>query len=235
MDLPLTFDIRGDYVFQHTSSLTQKLIYRAFALSNPTSELLTFIELDPTYDTVARILSCYIEMAHKDPYCAKDLAMSLSNVSRSESVQSIRINGYYSIGGVFNEELVGYHSDGFVLNKDNETFGPTNTYLIASLLSGLSLKHNLTCFSDQFTTIEDGLNIIDNTLPNSEVLVIGTCIQLLTAGSEIVQIPGLSESYLQLIQSAARKLETQKSLGTVKNCNALEVLEVGQLLMQYES
>ena len=127
---------------------------------------------------------------------------------------------------------LGDSSFDFDLDKDTETFGPTNTYLITSLLSALSLKHKLTDCSDQYWHIENGLNVVDHDFPILEVLVIGACIQLPIDGSEIVPE---GKPFFQSADEVATKLRTQKSLRTVKNLNALKVLEVGRSFMQYET
>jgi hypothetical protein len=54
--------------------------------------------------------------------------------------------------------------------------------------------------------------------------VVGTCIQLLLHGSEIVTEK--VGSYRKTAQQVASKLKAQKAMGTVKDPHAIELLEV---------
>ena len=109
--------------------------------------------------------------------------------------------------------------------NDNMGIVPTNIFLLTSLLSGLSIKYDLTNSSDQYGTLWEGLNAIDSNSSISEVRVIGACIQLLTSGSIIIRS---SEEYIQSANEAVTKLKAQKSRETVKDSNALQLLEVCQ-------
>jgi len=125
-----------------------------------------------------------------------------------------------------------YNSWGFTSvddpDIDNKSFLPTNTFLLTSLLSGLSIRYELTDFSDQYGNIWESLDADDNSL-TSEVRVIGACIQLLTSGSKIIR---RSKPYIQLANEATTLLKAQKSKGIVKNSNTVQVLEVCQSLMK---
>jgi len=100
--------------------------------------------------------------------------------------------------------------------KDKKSFGPANTYLITSLLSGLteSFKYNLSSSPVQYSYIEDGLNAFDNS-SICELLLIGAsgCIQMLTNGSYIIPT---AKPFIQCANEVALKLKFQKSTGKLK-------------------
>jgi len=82
----------------------------------------------------------------------------------------------YSLAELFCHKLADLHTKGLDFDKECETFGPTNPYLIACLLSGLSFKYNLSWCPDQYRSITDGL-YADGNPSSTEVLVTGSCIQ----------------------------------------------------------
>ena len=165
-------------------------------------------------------------VVQENPYRANGLAVALSHIYDSPGLPTI---GYYTLPELFSLAELADHRFGF--DKVTGDFGPTNTFSI----TGLSLKYKLTDCSDQFWFIECGLNVIDRNMPTSEVLVNGACIQLLIYGSEIVPI---DKPFIQSANEVVTKPKTQKSSRTdwtVKNPNALIILEVGQLFMQYKT
>ena len=137
--------------------------------------------------------------------------------------------GSSSFVEAFYDELDGLHSRGSVFDKNNKAFGPTNTYLINSLLSGLSFKYNLTSSPTQYPYIEDGLNV-DNNSPIGQLLLIGACMQLLINGSKIVPT---GKPFIRSTNEVTTKLKSQQSVGRIKDSNALKLLDVCQSLMRY--
>lgn len=126
----------------YNSFLNAKQLFgSAYAFSNPAPKLLKLIKAHPSYHTVSDLLDYYIYVVQKNPYRANELAFWMVCISESRDVPNI---GYDSFGAAFDRALADRHCWGFERNKRTETFGPTNTYLINSLLSGLSLKHRLT-------------------------------------------------------------------------------------------
>ena len=192
-------------------------------LSDP-QELFKLFKTHPTYRNGIDLLDCYIDVVQRNPYCANELAFALSYLN--QCLGKLEDDDYYTVTELFSREL--FHRHGLGFSDDTKAFGPTNTFLITSLLSGLSLKYKLTDSSDQYGNIQDGLNVVDHNSPTSEVPVIGACIQLLIYGSGIVP----TKPFIQSADEVANKLKTQKSMGTVKNPNALKVLEVRQLFVQ---
>ena len=105
-----------------------------------------------------------------------------------------------------------------------EVYGPKNTYLLDSLLSGLSLKYELTSSPKMYQFIEDGLNVPSGSKDSlSEVLVVGTCIQVMLCGSKI--------SHKIKAQDVAKNLKAHEMAETVKDPYAIEVLKVHYFIL----
>ena len=197
----------------------EELFSCAFTLSDPTPALLKLIKAHPTEAVVRELLISYIEAVEDNPSRAYPLASVL--VALRDSPDAPVIRGF-SLAETLYNELDDLHSQGSVFDKDNKTFGPTNTYLINSLLSGISFKYNLTLSRTQYSYIEDGLNV-DHASPICQLLLIGACIQLLTNGSKIVPT---GKPFIRSADEVATKLRFQRSVGRIKEPNALRLLDV---------
>ena len=99
-------------------------------------------------------------------------------------------------------------------------YGPRNTYLLDSLLSGFSFKYELTSSAEMYGCLEEGFEAPHGS--ESELLVVGTCIQLLLHGSRITR----DGFYQWQAGYIAKKLKAHKIAETVKHLHANEVLEV---------
>ena len=199
----------------------EQLFREAFALPDPAPKLLGLVKAHPTYDTIMNLLLHYTVAVQDNPYRANTLALALKAVGDSPDAPTIDGDTLLEL---FYRELADLHSRGF--DSASKGFVPTNTFLITSLLSGLSIKYDLTDSSDQYGNIWENLDVHSST---SEDGVIGACIQLLTSGSIIVQF---SKSYIDSANEATTKIKAQKSKGAVKDPNATRFLEVGQSLMK---
>jgi len=204
---------------------SEQLFHRAFALSSPVPELLALIEAHPTHATVRDLLIYYIDAVEDDPSRANELTSALTALR--DFPEAPILHGF-SLAELFSRILADLHSQGLDFNNESKTFSPTNPYLIASLLSGLSLKYQLTSCADQYGSITDGL-YADGNSSSTEVLVIGACIQLLTYGSGILPRATL---HIQSANEVEARLKAQKSMNTVINPNALRLLEVCKLFIQ---
>jgi len=212
-----------------TSPNAEQLFRDAFALPDPAPELLELVKAHPTYDTVMDLLFHYTVVVQENPYRANTLALALMTVRDSPDAPVI---DDYTLPELFSRELADLHSRGFDSASRPQNikkgFVPTNTFLLTSLLSGFSIKYDLTDSSDQYGNIWENLDVNSST---SEVGVIGASIQLLTSGSTIVQS---SDPYIHSANEATTKLKAQKSKGVMKDSNALRFLEVGQPLMKFK-
>ena len=100
----------------------------------------------------------------------------------------------------------------------------SNEYLLDCLLSGLSLKLGLTVTTEMFSTIVDGSKAPRCRRRCSEVMVVGSCIQLLLSGPAITTKH--AGPYRKSPGKIADKLKAQKKRGIVKNPHAIRVLDV---------
>ena len=108
----------------------------------------------------------------------------------------------------------------------HKAYGPTNEYLLDCLLSGLSLKLGLTVTTEMYSTIVDGLKAPTRCRRRcSEVMVVGSCIQLLLSGPAITT--KFAGPYKKRPREIADKLKAQKRRGIVKDPHAIQVLDVG--------
>jgi hypothetical protein len=203
----------------------RKVVFRsAYALSDPTPELLNLIKAHPTELAIRDLLVYYFEAVEGNPSRAYALTSVL--VALRDSPDAPVIEGSSTLTLAFYGRLHDLIPRGFDFDKDNKTFGPTNTYLVNCLLSGLSFKYNLTSSTDQYGEIRKGLNTHSSSSTDSELLVIGACIQLLTNGSGIVPT---GQPFIHSANEVATKLRSQQSAGRVKEPNALKLLEVCRL------
>ncbi|KAF9483736.1 hypothetical protein BDN70DRAFT_918142 [Pholiota conissans] len=199
---------------------SEQLFRSAFDQPNSPSELLKLIKEHPTYPAVVDLLVYYTCVAEENPTRAEALASILLQVR--DAPDAPIINTDLTLMEVFSRKLADLHGRGLEVDDDTKTLGPSNTFLTGSLLSGLSFKYQLTSCSDQYGAILDALDVNPSS-PTTEVLVTGACIQLLTAGSEIIQH---STSYFKSADEVATKLKAQKTAGAVKDANALKLLEL---------
>lgn len=165
----------------------------------------------------------YFEAAEGNPSRAYALTSVL--VTLRDSPDAPVIEGSSTLIPAFYDRLHDLIPRGFDFDKDNRTFGPTNTYLFNCLISGLSFKYNLTSYADQYGEIRKDLDTRSNS-STSELLAIGACIQLLTNGSGIVPT---GQPFIHSANEVATKLRSQQSAGRVKEPNALKLLEVCRL------
>jgi len=202
------------------------LFQQAFAAADPVPHLLQLLKQYPTYLAVRDLVVSYTEAVEEDPSRGQSLASALARLRDSSDAPTF---GTETLSSHINSVLADQHFK--VIYGDNEVkeYGPKNTYLLDSLLSGLSPKHELTSTSDQYAAIDHGLDAPHNS-DKSEVLVVGACIQLLLHGSVIVTES--AGSYRKEAKVVAKKLKAQEVAGTVKDPHAIRVLEVCDLLYQ---
>jgi hypothetical protein len=202
-----------------------------YGLSDPTPALLSLINAYPTKAAVKDLLFYYMDAAEDDPSRAYALTSVLVALRDSPEAPLIQdgslIQDRFSLATAFDVGLSDLYS--WCFHLDDDSICPTNTYLVTCLLSGLTLKHNLSSSHHQYYEVRYGIDCHgDPSL--CELWVIGACIQLLTIGSKIV-----SEKIFNYSASeVATKLRSQQSAGTVKELNARKLLEVCQLFLHYE-
>ncbi|KAF8973566.1 hypothetical protein BDZ97DRAFT_1751597 [Flammula alnicola] len=201
--------------------IAEQIFRDALALPDPAPALLDLIKAHPTYAAVSDLLVSLTDVVEETPSRAEVLSIALVTVRDSPDAPTI--NGD-TLVALFSRKLADLLSRGFELDDDAKTFAPTNRYLATSLLSGLAFKYGLTSSPDQYGNITNGLDARpDPSAYNSEVLVVGACIQLLTNGSGIIPA---ATSYIKSVDEVVLKLKAQKSAATVKDPNALKLLEL---------
>ena len=195
---------------------------QAFSAQNPAPLLLQIIKDHPTYPALYDLVFYYTQAVENDPYRAKSLASALARVSNSPDAPSI---GDDTIRVVLIYELARHHFKILYNTSSNagRVYGPKNHHLIHSLLSGFSFKYNLTSSPDMRRSMEDGWNA-PLSLKESELLVVGTCIQLLIHG--YTTTTKSAGTYQRQPEMVAKKLKAHRMAGTVKDPHAIEVLEV---------
>ncbi|KAF9484276.1 hypothetical protein BDN70DRAFT_928522 [Pholiota conissans] len=192
----------------------------AFNQSDAPSELLKLLKEYPEYMVVVDLVVNYKWILKENPERAEELTRTV--VALLDAPDAPVIDSETKISEIIRRRVAFLQTGCLEINDDTKDFGPTNDFLTGSLLSGFAFKYNLAQCSDQYGGILEGLDA-DPALANSEVLVTGACIQLLTAGSEIIQC---SKSYFKSAKEVAAKLKAQKLAGAVKNEHALKLLEL---------
>ena len=198
----------------------EHVFHQAFAAQDPAPLLLNILKEHPTYPALYDLVYHYIEAVDNDPYCGQTLASALARISHSPDAPSI---GQDTLVELLSRELADRHFKVIYDVDLAKVYGPKNPYLLDSLQSGFSLKYNLTSSADMHGAIENGLNA-PRGLKESELLVVGTCIQLLLHG--YVLTTDSAGSYRRQPEMVAKKLKAHKTAETLKNPRAIEVLEV---------
>jgi uncharacterized protein (UPF0147 family) len=194
-----------------------KLFQQAFVAEDPTHSLLHLLNKQPTYAAVKYLVIAYFEAVRKDPFAAQSFASTLVAISNSPDAPTFEQE---TLLDILADELAGMHFKYYGLSDRAKELGPTNKHLIDCLLSGLSLRFELTYTNDMYAIIVHGLKVKGC----SEVKVVGSCIQLLLSGSAITT--ELADPYRKSAKEVAKKLKAQRKRGTVKDPRALQVLEV---------
>ena len=203
----------------------ERVFQEAFNAEDPASLLLNILKEHPTYFTLLDLLSNFVEAVHNDPYRAQTLASALAKIIHSPDAPSF---GRDTLHDLLYREFADLFFEGDDDDNLNKVYGPRNTFLLDSLLSGFSFKYELTLSSDMYGFLNDGLKsprgLRDSKL-DPEVLVVGTSIQLLLSGSRME--PGE-------LRNAAKKLKAHEAAGTVRDPHAIEVLKVRFLTYNVE-
>jgi len=200
----------------------EHLFQQAFAAADPEPLLLQLLKEHPTYPAVRDLVVYYTIAVEEDPSRGQSLASALTRLAKAaDSLDTPIFGPTETLSSLINHALADQHFKVIYGTTRVTEYGPKNTYLLDSLLSGLSLKHGLTATSDQYAAIENGLDAPHGS-DNSEVLVVGACVQLLLHGSKIVT--EAAGSYRKSAEAVAKKLKDQMVPGTVKDPHAIQVL-----------
>jgi len=210
-------------MFDESFPNAESIFHQAFAAVDPAPRLLQILNEHPTYAAARDLIMFYFDAVAKDPSRAQPLASALITIARSPDAPTYEWETLYV---VFAKELARTHFKYY--NEDDmlhKAYGPTNEYLLDCLLSGLSLKLGLTVTTEMFSTIVDGLKAPRWRRRCSEVMVVGSCIQLLLSGPAITTKH--AGPYRKSPRKIADRLKAQKKRGIVKDPHAIQVLDVG--------
>jgi hypothetical protein len=155
---------------------------------------------------------------HNVPDRGQTLASALARLMHSPDAPSFGID---TLPEMLSRELAGTLFSDFYDDEIAKVYSPKNTYLLDSLISGFSFKYELTESSEMEGAINDGFETPNGSKDTKlELLVIGTCIQLLLCGSRI------SHAWWGGKVAGAKKLKAHEAARTVKDLHAIEVLKV---------
>ncbi|KAF4614850.1 hypothetical protein D9613_002973 [Agrocybe pediades] len=199
----------------------EQVFKQAFAAADPAPHLLKLLKEYPTYATVKDLIVSYTEAVEEDPSRAQAHAAAISKVATSAEAPTI---GSETLWSLVNSELADQHFKVAYGDDEITQFAPNNTYLLDSLLSGLSLKYGLTSTGDMYAAIGNGLDAPEDGTTRSQVLLAGACIQILLAGSKLAAEG--AGSYRTSPEAVAGKLKAQKTANTMKDPHAARVLEL---------
>ncbi|KAF9524613.1 hypothetical protein CPB83DRAFT_909813 [Crepidotus variabilis] len=207
---------------------SEQLFQQALVSRDPVPDLLHLLKTHPTPSAVNDLIIAYTDLIDAEPHRGPSLATALVRLSHSIDAPKL---GDSTLRDAIHDDLEDRHfrsSSGL----DNTIFGPKNQYLIDSLLSGLSLRDGWASSKEQYAAFQAGLNSPSNKevskgSESSEVLVMGTCIQLLLCGYAFVT--EMAGSYQMKKEVVASKLRMHKEGGTVKDPRAIPVLELALL------
>ena len=190
----------------------EQLFRNAYALSDPVPELLNLLKAHPSSNPGFCDWSC--DALHRGrgrgSFSRKCIGFCISYSPWSPDAPMLN-DGSSSLVEVFSFELADLHSRGLLIDmyRSHINFGPSNLYLINSLVSGLSFKYRLTSCSDQYGSIMKGLNAYPDGSSTSELLVIGACIKLLINGSYIIST---AKSYIKSVNEVATNWDFKNPL-----------------------
>jgi hypothetical protein len=193
------------------------LFEEAFAASDPVPPLLRLMKEHPNFFAIEALVMFYFQAVEKYPANAPTLAFALANLEKSPDAPTFKQDKFFDLVG---DALASLH---FKFLDDEEEYGPHNSHLLESLLSGLSLKHGFGITPEMCAAIDRGLKVSRRST-NSETFVVGTCIQLLLHGVTITT--KRVGCYRRRPGEVAEMLKAQRKAGIVKDPRAIQVLEV---------
>ncbi|KAF8903876.1 hypothetical protein CPB84DRAFT_1773603 [Gymnopilus junonius] len=197
---------------------------QAYITVDPEPLLLQLLKEYPYYGAVDDLVTCYIEAVEENPSRGGYLASTLDKVANSPEAPTF--DPPDSVACFVNRILADHHFKVMYGDLRVKEYGPKNTYLLDSFLSGLSFKYRLTTTSTMLASLCDGfkLDTLHGSDESPQVLVVGTCIQLLVHGYELVT--DRARSYMMSPEEVASKLKAHKAAGVIKDPHALQVLDL---------
>lgn len=200
----------------------ERLFAQAYAAADPVPLLLQILKDHPTYLAVRGLVVYYAKAVMEDPSRAQSLASTLVRLRDSPDPPNFEPD---TLSSLLASELANFHFKTLYGTHEVTDYGPKNTHLLESLLSGLSFKYRLSVSPDMYGVISEGLDVpLDE--DRSQAWVVGACIQLLLHGSGIATKSDSPGPQGRRPEVLASKLTAQAVAGTVKDPHAIRVLEL---------
>ncbi|KAF9528880.1 hypothetical protein CPB83DRAFT_853365 [Crepidotus variabilis] len=202
---------------------TDLLFQQAFTAADPVAALLQLLNDDPVHRSPRDVIYAYVDKVDENPYQAQALTSILLKLRQESPPNVPRFSQGMTI--LIHDELVG-----LFYNHSREpeitTYGPKNGHLLNALICGLSLQHDLAKGGDELYMLFEALNAPHDGSEESEVLVVGACIQLLMGGHALLPILLYKEpgGYRATPEEIAAKLRNQRCC--VKDPRAIKVLDL---------
>jgi len=200
----------------------ENLFPQAYAAADPVPLLLQILKDHPTYLAVRGLVVYYAQAVMKDPSRTQSLASALVRLRDSPDLPNFEPD---TLSSVLASELANFHFKTLYGNHEVTEYGPKNTHLLESLLSGFSFKYGLSLSPDMYGVINEGLDAPPGE-DRSEAWVVGACIQLLLHGSGIATKSDGPGPQGRRPEVLASKLKAQVFAGTVKDPHAIRLLEL---------
>ncbi|KIM37500.1 hypothetical protein M413DRAFT_275838 [Hebeloma cylindrosporum] len=197
----------------------------AFRDPDPIPKLLELIIAHPRPATIVDLISVYEQLVGESPTQINKLAGLMVEIHNFEEVTIVSDNPERGIASTLNRTLASFHNFDLAL-EDEIDIAPSNNYLLGSLLSATSMIYGLTTSSAQGAAVLRGLQLEDRRLYQDtpelkEIFVLGTCLQLLIAGSYLYGPTGIHTGRDDVLTA----LQDVKAEGLVKNPNGQRLLE----------
>ena len=134
----------------------EQLFQWVFAAEDPAPLLLHILKEHPTYFTLRDLVSYFIKTVHNVPYRCQTLTSALAKIIHSPDAPSF---GRETLHGLLSRELpvAGTLFKDDYNNDIAKIYGPKNTFLLNSLLSGFSFKYKLTSSPEMYGCLDEGL------------------------------------------------------------------------------
>ena len=208
-------------------SANMNMISAALASCNA-EELLSIINANPTLDTVTRLTDAFIELSRENPEKTEVYASGLVAAQNSRKVSKINVGD----PGVprdedFKSVLYRYIYNALtaILYEDSTpSIQPSNSYIVASVISGTAIRTGLCFSSAQIGEITRGLHFSGSDYKSYwgpgryEINAVGACVHLVAAGKEVYKG--------NLIEKAELKKRLRDIGSCIKNPVGKRILEV---------
>jgi hypothetical protein len=232
----IDFDLTGDYYFLIMPSRdfpgAEKAFREALTLPEPTTTLLELIKAHPISHSVDVLVQEYAKTVIANPMTISKLASVLFELVNSTDVPSIASWNAFGkptqteFAELLYFELYECHLRTLIsTDKISPSVNPKNPHLTGSLISAASLKHRLSNCSTQ-TAVHDIIDIKNNEeIPAKaqEIIVLGSCLHLVSCGSVFYGRKSIHHPKKDLILPA---LEKVRKAGIVRRADGNKLLDV---------